>query len=77
MNKKMVIKIIFIVIGVVVLGIILSLASLVFTSSTSKSLSKRIARETEALDANVGSEASTLADEIDENKVKDLSSALR
>ena len=56
----------------IIIVVLIAITLLVLFSRLSKATGKKIAGATSALDADVGSEAATLADEIDENKVKNL-----
>lgn len=56
----------------IIIVVIIAITLLVIFSRLSKATGKKIAGATSALDAEVGSEAATLAEEIDENRVRDL-----
>jgi len=56
----------------IIIVVLIAITLLVLFSKLSKATGKKIAGATSALDADVGSEAATLADDIDENKVKNL-----
>ncbi len=56
----------------IIIVVLIAITLLVLFSKLSKATGKKIAGATSALDSTVGSEAATLADEIDENKVKNL-----
>ena len=56
----------------IIIVVLIAITLLVLFSRLSKATGKKIAGATSALDADVGTEAATLADEIDENKVKNL-----
>ena len=56
----------------IIIVVLIAITLLVLFSKLSKATGKKIAGATSALDADVGTEAATLADEIDENKVKNL-----
>ena len=56
----------------IIIVVLIAITLLVLFSRLSKATGKKIAGATSALDADVGSEAATLANEIDENKVKNL-----
>ena len=58
----------------IIIVVLIAITLLVLFSRLSKATGKKIAGATSALDSDVGSEAATLADEIDENKVKNLDS---
>lgn len=58
----------------IIIVVLIAVTLLVIFSRLSKATGKKVAGATSALDADVGSEAATLADEIDENKVKNLDS---
>ncbi len=58
----------------IIIVVLIAITLLVLFSKLSKATGTKIAGATSALDADVGSEAATLADEIDENKVKNLKS---
>lgn len=58
----------------IIIVVLIAITLLVLFSRLSKATGTKIAGATSALDADVGSEAQTLADEIDENKVKNLKS---
>ena len=58
----------------IIIVVLIAITLLVLFSRLSKATGKKIAGATSALDADVGTEAATLADEIDENKVKNLGS---
>lgn len=56
----------------IIIVVLIAITLLVLFSRLSKATGKKIAGATSALDADVGSEAESLAEEIDENKVRDL-----
>lgn len=56
----------------IIIVVLIAITLLVLFSRLSKATGKKIAGATSALDADVGSEAESLANEIDENKVRDL-----
>ena len=56
----------------IIIVVLIAITLLVLFSRLSKATGKKIAGATSALDADVGSEADSLANEIDENKVRDL-----
>jgi Flp pilus assembly pilin Flp len=56
----------------IIIVVLIAITLLVLFSRLSKATGKKIAGATSALDAEVGGEAATLADEIDENKVRNL-----
>ena len=56
----------------IIIVVLIAITLLVLFSRLSKATGKKIAGATSALDADVGSEAQSLADEIDENKVRNL-----
>lgn len=58
----------------IIIVVLIAITLLVLFSRLSKATGKKIAGATSALDAEVGSEAQSLAEEIDENKVKNLGS---
>lgn len=58
----------------IIIVVLIAITLLVLFSKLSKATGTKIAGATSALDSDVGSEAATLANEIDENKVKNLSS---
>ncbi len=58
----------------IIIVVLIAITLLVLFSRLSKATGKKIAGATSALDSDVGTEAATLADEIDENKVKSLDS---
>lgn len=58
----------------IIIVVLIAITLLVLFSRLSKATGKKIAGATSALDADVGSEAQSLAEEIDENKVRDLQS---
>lgn len=58
----------------IIIVVLIAITLLVLFSRLSKATGKKIAGATSALDAEVGSEAQSLAEEIDENKVRDLQS---
>lgn len=58
----------------IIIVVLIAITLLVLFSRLSKATGKKIAGATSALDADVGSEAQTLSDEIDENKVRNLQS---
>ena len=58
----------------IIIVVLIAITLLVLFSRLSKATGTKIAGATSALDADIGTEAATLADEIDENKVKNLKS---
>ena len=56
----------------IIIVVLIAITLLVLFSRLSKATGRKIAGATSALDTDAGSEAATLADEIDENKVKNL-----
>ena len=56
----------------IIIVVLIAITLLVLFSRLSKATGKKIAGATSALDAEVGTEAAALAEEIDENKVRDL-----
>jgi len=58
----------------IIIVVLIAITLLVLFSRLSKATGKKIAGATSALDADVGTEAATLANEIDESKVKNLDS---
>jgi len=56
----------------IIIVVLMAVTLLVLVSKMSKATGKKIAGATSALDSEVGAEAASLADEIDENKVRDL-----
>jgi Flp pilus assembly pilin Flp len=58
----------------IIIVVLIAITLLVLFSKLSKATGKKVAGATSALDADVGAEAKSLADEIDENKVKNLDS---
>ena len=58
----------------IIIVVLIAITLLVLFSRLSKVTGRKIAGATSALDADAGSEAATLAEEIDENKVKNLGS---
>ena len=56
----------------IIIVVLIAITLLVLFSRLSKATGKKIAGATSALDSDVGSEAESLANEIDENKVKNL-----
>ena len=56
----------------IIIVVLIAITLLALFSKLSQATGKKIAGATSALDATVGSEAATLANEIDENKVKNL-----
>ena len=58
----------------IIIVVLIAITLLVLFSRLSKATGIKIAGATSALDSDTGSDAQTLADEIDENKVKDLKS---
>lgn len=56
----------------IIIVVLIAITLLVLFSRLSKATGRKIAGATSALDADVGSEAESLANEIDENKVKNL-----
>lgn len=56
----------------IIIVVLIAVTLLVLFSKLSKATGKKIAGATSALDAEVGAEAASLAEEIDENKVRDL-----
>jgi len=58
----------------IIIVVLIAITLLVLFSRLSKATGRKIAGATSALDADAGAEAATLAEEIDENKVKNLGS---
>lgn len=58
----------------IIIVVLIAITLLVLFSKLSKATGRKIAGATSALDADAGSEAESLAEEIDENKVRDLGS---
>ena len=58
----------------IIIVVLIAITLLVLFSRLSNATGRKIAGATSALDADAGSEAATLAEEIDEDKVKDLNS---
>ena len=56
----------------IIIVVIIAIALIAIFSQLSKATGRKIAGATSALDADAGSEAQSLAEEIDENKVKNL-----
>ncbi|MDD4101620.1 MAG: hypothetical protein PHU80_03195 [Kiritimatiellae bacterium] len=56
----------------IIIVVLIAITLLVLFSRLSKATGRKVAGATSALDAEAGSEAASLADEIDENKVKNL-----
>ena len=56
----------------IIIVVLIAITLLVLFSRLSKATGRKIAGATSALDAEVGSEAEALAEEIDENKVQNL-----
>ena len=56
----------------IIIVVLIAITLLVLFSRLSKATGRKIAGATSALDTDAGSEAATLAEEIDENKVKNL-----
>ena len=56
----------------IIIVVLIAITLLVLFSRLSKATGKKVAGATSALDSDVGSEAASLADEIDENKIKNL-----
>ncbi len=56
----------------IIIVVLIAVTLLVLFSKLSKATGRKIAGATSALDSEVGAEAATLANEIDENKVRDL-----
>jgi Flp pilus assembly pilin Flp len=56
----------------IIIVVLIAITLLALFSKLSKATGTKIAGATSALDADVGSEAETLANEIDESKVKNL-----
>jgi Flp pilus assembly pilin Flp len=58
----------------IIIVVLIAITLLILFSRLSKATGRKIAGATSALDADAGSEAASLAEEIDENKVKNLNS---
>ena len=58
----------------IIIVVLIAVTLLVLFSRLSKATGRKVAGATSALDADAGSEAASLAEEIDENKVKNLNS---
>ena len=58
----------------IIIVVLIAITLLVLFSRLSKATGRKIAGATSALDADAGSEAEALAEDIDENKVRDLGS---
>ena len=58
----------------IIIVVLIAITLLVIFSRFSKATGRKIAGATSALDADAGSEAQTMAEDIDENKVKNLQS---
>lgn len=58
----------------IIIVVLIAITLLVIFSRFSKATGRKIAGATSALDADAGSEAQTMAEDIDENKVKNLKS---
>lgn len=58
----------------IIIVVLIAITLLVLFSRLSKATGRKIAGATSALDADAGSEAASLAEDIDENKVRDLGS---
>lgn len=58
----------------IIIVVLIAITLLVLFSRLSKATGRKVAGATSALDADAGSEAASLAEEIDENKVKNLNS---
>lgn len=56
----------------IIIVVLIAITLLVLFSRLSKATGRKIAGATSALDADAGSEAESLAEDIDENKVKNL-----
>lgn len=56
----------------IIIVVLIAITLLVLFSKLSKATGRKIAGATSALDSDAGSEAASLAEEIDENKVKNL-----
>ena len=56
----------------IIIVVLIAITLLVLFSRLSKATGRKIAGATSALDADAGSEAESLAEDIDENKVRDL-----
>jgi len=56
----------------IIIVVLIAITLLVLFSRLSKATGRKVAGATSALDAEAGSEAASLAEEIDENKVKNL-----
>lgn len=56
----------------IIIVVLIAITLLVLFSRLSKATGRKIAGATSALDADAGSEAEALAEEIDENKIKNL-----
>jgi len=58
----------------IIIVVLIAITLLVIFSRFSKATGRKIAGATSALDSDAGSEAATMAEDIDENKVKNLKS---
>ena len=58
----------------IIIVVLIAITLLVIFSRLSKATGRKIAGATSALDADAGSEAQSLAEDIDENRVRDLNS---
>ncbi|MDD2600205.1 MAG: hypothetical protein PHO37_13425 [Kiritimatiellae bacterium] len=58
----------------IIIVVLIAITLLVLFSRLSKATGRKIAGATSALDADAGSEAASLAEDIDENRVRDLGS---
>ncbi len=56
----------------IIIVVLIAITLLVLFSRLSKATGRKIAGATSALDSDAGTEAASLAEEIDENKVKNL-----
>ena len=56
----------------IIIVVLIAITLLVLFSRLSKATGKKVAGATSALDADVGSEAASLAEEIDEKKIRNL-----
>ncbi len=56
----------------IIIVVLIAITLLVLFSRLSKATGRKIAGATSALDADAGSEAESLAEDIDENKVRNL-----
>ena len=56
----------------IIIVVLIAVTLLILFSRLSKATGRKIAGATSALDADAGSEAESLAEDIDENKVRDL-----